>query len=196
MRTANRWIATVLVVVLTGAGRPAHAEGPPIGPEVPTSTAGAHPNVPQVDATPADFSRLRLKIGDFIYVKNPGQNVEVSGPLKSLSPHELTIDGYRFAPTAGLEIDRAGDAIWNGAAIGFLLGGLAGITVGSEGCLDRDKIYCFVGGGLAYGALGAFIDWSHKGRTRVFPAPDRRASLRVTPDVRTHRKGAVLAVRF
>ena len=160
------------------------------------SIASAQPHVPQVDATPADFSRLRLKIGDFIYVKDPGKNVEVSGPLKSLSPLELAIDGYRFAPTAALEIERAGDTIWDGAAIGFVLGGLAGITVGAEGCLDRAKMYCFVDGGLAYGALGAFIDWSHKGRTRVFPAPDRRATLRVTPDVRAHRKGAVLAVRF
>jgi hypothetical protein len=196
MRTPKRWKATVLVVVLTGAGRLAQADDQAIGPEVPTSTAGAQPNVPQVGATPADFSRLRLKIGDFIHVKNPGQNVEVSGPLKSLSPLELAIDGYRFAPNAGLEIERAGDTIWDGAAIGFVLGGLAGVTVGAEGCLDRARIHCFVGGGLAYGALGAFIDWRHKGRTRVFPAPDRRATLRVTPDVRAHRKGAVLAVRF
>jgi hypothetical protein len=158
--------------------------------------ASAQPHVPQAPATPADFSGLRLRIGDIVYVRDTQQNVEVRGPLRSLSPHEVLIDGYRFAPTAGLEIEREGDAIWNGAAIGFLLGGVAGVTVGAEGCLDRAKIYCFVGGGLTYGAIGAFIDWRHKGRTRVFPAPDRRATLRVTPDVRAHRKGAVLAVRF
>jgi hypothetical protein len=160
------------------------------------SIASAQPPVPPQDATDADFRQVRLKVGDFIYVRDLERNVQVSGPLKSISPDEVAIDGYRFAPAANLVIDRAGDPIWNGAAIGFVLGGLAGITVGAEGCLDRDKIYCFLGGGAFYGAVGALIDWGRKGRTRVFPAAAQRASLRVAPDIRTHRKGAMLAVRF
>jgi hypothetical protein len=95
---------------------------------------------PLTSSTPLDFSRVRLKVGDLIYVTDPERKVEVSGRLTSLSADALSVDGYRFTPRPGLKVERSGDTIWDGAAYGFLIGGVAGITVGAEGCLHRPMV--------------------------------------------------------
>src|SRR5471032_1717798 len=66
-----------------------------------------------------DFSRLKVKLGQIVYVADASTGVEVSGPLTSLAPRDLSIDGYRFQPKPGLKIERAGDSVWDGAALGF-----------------------------------------------------------------------------
>lgn len=130
---------------------------------------GAQPAVwSSPPATQTDFHRLRARVGDHLYVTDPDRRVEISGRVTSLSDHELTIDGYQFVPKPGLKIERFGDTVWDGATLGFLLGGVAGVTVGVEGCLNRSKAPCFFANGLAMGALGAWWDWQHKGRTVVF----------------------------
>src|SRR5437870_102098 len=91
-----------------------------------SSSVSAQP-LQSLPPTQTDFSHTRLKIGDLAYVTDPDRKVEVSGVLTKLSNDELTIDGYRFHPTPGLKVERGGDTIWDGAAIGFLLGGLAGV---------------------------------------------------------------------
>jgi hypothetical protein len=118
--------------------------------------------------TGADFHQMQARVGDFLFVNDPDRRVEISGQVTSVSDHELTIDGYRFVPKPGLKVERAGDTIWDGAALGFLAGGVAGVTVGAEGCLNRSKAPCFFGNGLVFGALGAYWDWRHTGRTVVF----------------------------
>ncbi len=60
-----------------------------------------------VCAQSTDFHRLRARIGDQLYVTDPERRVEISGRLTSLSDDELTIDGYRFGPKAGLKVERA-----------------------------------------------------------------------------------------
>ena len=105
------------------------------------------------------FHQLRARVGDFLFVSDPDRGVEISGHLTSVSDHELTINGYRFVPKPGLKVERAGDTIWDGAALGFLAGGVAGVTVGAEGCLNRSMTPCFLGNGLMFGALGAYWDW-------------------------------------
>ena len=133
-----------------------------------SSSASGQPLLSSPPATQSDFHRLRARVGDFLYVTDPDRRVEVSGRVTSLSDQELTIDGYRFTPKPGLKIERSGDSIWNGAVTGFLVGGLLGVTVGAEGCLHSSLTPCFVGNGLVFGALGAYWDWQHKGRTVVF----------------------------
>src|SRR6185436_14057264 len=103
-----------------------------------------------------DFSRLTLKPGQTIYVTDSA-GTEVKGPLTQISPSELTVDGRRFTPSSGLKIARRGDAVWNGALIGFGAGVASGLTIGAEACDDAWK--CAVGGGLTLGVLGALIDW-------------------------------------
>jgi hypothetical protein len=138
-------------------------------------------------ATQFDFHRLRARVGDWLYVTDPDRSVEVSGRVTGVSDQELTIDGYRFTPKPGLKVERRGDSIWDGAVGGFLIGGLLGVTVGAEGCLHSSMTPCFVGNGLVFGALGAYWDWQHKGRTVVFlggpqpPGGGTGASAAVAP---------------
>ena len=80
-----------------------------IGCALATSTATA------AAQTAPDFSTLRLKVGDTIYVTDTATGVEVSGPLKTFTAAQLSIDGYVFTPVPGLRIDRPGDPIWDGA---------------------------------------------------------------------------------
>jgi hypothetical protein len=40
-----------------------------------------------------DFSRLHVNVGDKVYVTDMTTGVEVSGPLTSLTPTELAING-------------------------------------------------------------------------------------------------------
>jgi hypothetical protein len=118
--------------------------------------------------TQTDFRRVGAKVGDHLYITDPDSGVEISGRVTSVSAGEIAIDGHRFVPSPGLKIERDGDTIWDGAALGFVLGGLAGITLGAEACLRQPVWHCFVAGGIEMGAFGAFIDWHHKGRTTVF----------------------------
>jgi len=111
---------------------------------------------------------MRARVGDLVYVSDPDRRVTVSGRVTSVSDQELTIDGYQFTPRPGLKVERSGDSIADGAALGFLLGGVAGITVGAEGCLNRSKTPCFLANAVVFAALGAYVDWQHKGRTVVF----------------------------
>jgi hypothetical protein len=131
-------------------------------------SASAQPLQSSPPPVQTGFGRMRARLGDFLYVNDPDRKVEISGRLASLSDRELSIDGYRFAPKPGLKIERRGDTIWDGALLGFVIGGLAGVTVGAEGCLRRPMIECFAGGGLVYGAIGAYWDSQHIGRTTVF----------------------------
>jgi hypothetical protein len=130
-----------------------------------------------------DFSKVRLKIGDYVYVSDPDLGVEISGKLGAIDAGEIAVDGRRFAPAPGLTIARDGDTIWDGAVFGFVLGGVAGITVGAEGCLRQPMWHCFVGSGVFMGLFGALIDQGHKGRTNVFlGGPSARGQNTAAPD--------------
>jgi hypothetical protein len=115
-----------------------------------------------------DFTGLPIKPGDTIFVTDLASGVEVGGRLRALSAGALSIDGYEFRPAAGLRIERRGDPIWDGAAYGFGVGVLAGITIGAEACLHRPAWHCVVESGVSYAAVGTLMDWRHKGRTRVY----------------------------
>jgi hypothetical protein len=143
--------------------------------------------------TPQDFSQLKAKAGDIVYVTDLTTGVEVSGPLSDVSDLRLAIDGYVFAPAASLKIERRGDPIWDGAVYGFLLGALVSGTTGAEGCLNEPKAHCVLKDGLSFAALGALIDWMHKGRTTVYdstPSAEHRTSMRFVPWISTHDKGS------
>ena len=92
----------------------------------------------------------------------------------------LTVDGHAIEPEQGLKVERSGDSIWNGFAIGVLTGGVLGATVGRRGCLHGATVSCVAKPGLLFGALGALIDRAHNGRTTVFMG-DSSTSFRLTP---------------
>lgn len=124
--------------------------------------------MPAAASAQSDFSHVHLKPGDFVYVADPATRSEISGIVRSLSARRLVVGVYEFEPIPDLRIERKGDTIANGAAIGFLVGGLAGITFAGEACLNRSNARCFAGGASWGAAIGALIDWWHRGRTTVF----------------------------
>ena len=146
----------------------------------------------------ADFSGLRARVGDRVYVTNPATGVEVGGPITALTPSALSIDGYTFEPVEGLKIERPGDSVWNGAAIGYGVGALFGLSIGAEACLHDSKWRCVNSGGISYALLGAIIDFAHKGRRTIYKGsahPSRKA-VALVPDIAGERKGVSVALAF
>lgn len=137
-------------------------------------------------AAQADFTSVKIKPGDVIYVTEPS-GVEVSGRLGRLSAAELSIDGYTFRPGPGLKIERRGDSIWDGAAAGFVGGTFVLYPIIPT--RDRGESVRPLNG-LAYGLLGALIDYSIKGRTTVYDssnAPRTGAAVWLVPRVGRRR---------
>jgi hypothetical protein len=131
----------------------------------------------------SDFSNLKIKPGDIVYVTD-ATGVEVSGPVTSLAPSLLSIGSHSFAPMPGLKIERRGDPIWDGAVYGALAGLAVGALAASGECgVGGSATVCVLSGGAWFAGIGAFIDYRHKGRTRVFvgsPTPSTR-SVRGSP---------------
>jgi hypothetical protein len=75
---------------------------------------------------------------------------------------------------------------------------LFGLTIGAEGCLHESKWPCVNSGGIAYGLLGAIIDYAHKGRRTIYRSPSAapRKAVRVVPDIGPERKGVAVALAF
>jgi hypothetical protein len=65
-----------------------------------------------------------------------------------------------------------GDSVKNGAIIGALIGLPAGV-LGCQGSVssDCDAAGYAIVGAVTYGAIGAFFDWLHHGRTVLYRAP-------------------------
>jgi hypothetical protein len=146
-----------------------------------------------------DFSRLALKPGQVVFVTDASTGTTVSGVATQVTASELTVDGRRFTPAPGLKIARKGDALWNGAAIGFAAGAVSGLTIGAEACADSSQWHCVVGGGVTLAAIGALIDWAHAGRTTIYDgrrASAGRTAWTVVPSVTDQRRSLAITTRF
>jgi hypothetical protein len=147
--------------------------------------------------TAPDFSALRAGVGDEIVVTS-AEGVEIGGRITKISPSALSIDGYAFTPADAIKIERPGDSLWNGAAIGYGVGALFGATIGAEACLHESTWRCVNSGGITYGLLGALIDYAHKGRRTIYKSPSGapRKAMRLVPDIGPERKGVAVALAF
>jgi hypothetical protein len=147
----------------------------------------------------SDFSGLATKPGDYIHITDPS-GVEVSGRVSRVSPLALAIDKYEFKPQPGLKIERPGDSLWNGALIGLAVGGgLAAMVAGLADCMavECTKGAALLGPVVVYGALGAFIDWRHTGRTVIYEGlAVAQPSVRIAPEVTPHRKALSVSLSF
>jgi hypothetical protein len=140
-----------------------------------------------------DFSHLKVKLGQIVYVTDAATGVEVSGPLKSWSPSALTVDGYPFEPKPGLKIERRGDSLWNGALIGFGLGAFLIFPVVSE--VGPAGAFRPINGCL-WAGIGALIDYAHVGRTTIYNRSRTAAfSRHIRPIVAAHTKGVAFTTR-
>ncbi len=121
-----------------------------------------------------DFSHIRLKLGDTVYVTTGGGVIK--GIVSNLAASVLKVDGHEFSPAPNLKIEREGDPVWDGAFIGAGIASLAALFVYPH---SKDR----VGVSLVAAGVGAFwgalVDFSIKGRTVVYNFGSRTASIRV-----------------
>jgi hypothetical protein len=111
------------------------------------------------------FDAKRLKRGNEVIVNDSG--VQLHGHVALSAPDRLVVGTTEFHPGRGVVVTKIGDPIWDGAALGFMLGLAAGAG-NSEGCLNHSRGSCMLSGGLALGGLGALIDWVHDGHEIVY----------------------------
>jgi hypothetical protein len=143
-------------------------------------------------AAQTDFTRLRLAPGDKVIVVD-ANGTEVGGHLTSISRDTLSIGKYEFGTEPGLKIERSGDSLVNGVAIG----GGVGLLLGLSACGPYTE--CAVSSGVVWGVIGAIVDWAHVGRTTVYRVPSESSAkhnLSVAPLVTADRKGVGVSLSF
>ncbi len=115
----------------------------------------------------SDFSAVRLKPGDVVYV-TPPSGPEVTGRVTFVSPASIQVDGVEFKPEPGLQIRRRGDRVWDGALSGLVLGVVVQLVAGGECEVRRSSGECLAAAVIWGSGLGALIDGLHVGRTTVY----------------------------
>ena len=155
-----------------------------------------------------DFSQLntRLKPGDTVWVTD-AQGREVKGEIVDLAPDSLTLKAgpaRRFGPAdATLIRQRRHDPLWNGALIGFAVGGGLGLGMGNfSGSWDWGDaaVGAVIFGGIGAG-IGVGIDALIPGKKIVAyraPGPGGASSARlsVAPVVTPRTRGAAVSFAF
>ena len=93
------------------------------------------------------------------------------------------------------KIDRSGDPIWNGFAIGASVGLASGIGLAAElrGHTASKVALVLYGAGI-YGLIGAGIDAMHVGTTTVYESSRRKHVLTIAPSRDWH--GAMVGWRM
>ena len=151
------------------------------------------------DASGRDFARLPAAPGDIIYVAGSSGAI-VGGRLTDVSPSRLAIGRFEFRPEPGLTIYRHGDPLWDGAARGFVVGAVLSATVLRASCLERSRLDfdCTIRRGARLAVMGAMIDRSHIGRTRIFRigGSEPAMAVRVAPFVSDRGAGLGVSWRF
>jgi hypothetical protein len=133
----------------------------------------------------ADFTGLTLRIGDVVQgTESSGHTT--TGRLRDMTSSRVVVSTREFAPAPGLRIERLGDRVWDGAAMGAGIGSLVGLVVAGGECgVDWPEWKCSMAGTMWGGLIGTLIDWTRKERVTVYiyqpPAPlsGRTVSLRV-----------------
>ena len=155
-----------------------------------------------------DFSQLdtRLRPGDTIWVTD-AQGREVKGEIVDLAPDSLTLKAgpaRRFGPAdATLIRQRRHDPLWNGALIGFAVGGGLGLGMGNfSGSWDWGDAAT---GAVIFGGIGAGIgvgfDALIPGKKQVVyrapgPGAASHARLSIAPVVTRRSKGLAVSFAF
>ncbi len=115
----------------------------------------------------ADFAETTIAAGQEVRVTEPSGRW-LQGVVTDVTPTTLSVAGRVFQPEAGLKVERVGDSVWNGAAIGFGIGALLGGSMNRTGCFSNKGPGCVVKPGLVFGGIAALIDRAIVGRRTVF----------------------------
>jgi hypothetical protein len=137
-------------------------------------------------AQPQDFSALRQRLASEVWVYRDA--APIHGYLTRLTPHELTlVDDQDQEQVVSFEsisrIERSGDRIWNGFAIGAAIGLVEGVFLSGElnGPVSEKFQFTLAAAGV-YGLIGAGIDAMHVGTTTIYKAPPcKKEGLSITP---------------
>ncbi len=143
----------------------------------------------------------RIRPGHAVYVTDK-QGEQTRGRLHEVSRSALTMSGadgvMRFPADRITGIDRYGDPLWNGLAIGLGFGTAMALFAdqrevpcpdGRPGVCRDAELGSRLGAIAAFGAIGMGIDALIRGRTPVHRAPDPRSSSRLVISPSGSRRG-------
>jgi hypothetical protein len=148
----------------------------------------------------------RIRPGHTVYVTD-AQGEETRGRLQDVSRSALTVsatDGVmRFSADRVTAVDRHGDSLWNGLAIGLGVGTAMALFAdqrevpcpgGRAGVCRDAQIGARLSTIAAFGAIGTGVDALVRRRTPVYRAPEQRSSVSLSPSPR--RAAVTLRLRF
>jgi hypothetical protein len=148
----------------------------------------------------------RIRPGHTVYVTDT-QGEETRGRLHDLAPSALTVSAtgnvMRISADRVMAIDRHGDSLWNGLAIGLGVGTAMALLAdqrevpctGERTGVCRDaQIGSRLGAIAAFGAIGTGVDALVRRRTPVYRAPAQRSTVSLSPSPR--RAAVTLRLRF
>jgi hypothetical protein len=116
----------------------------------------------------ADFTGLPLRIGDLVQVTESSGST-TTGRLTDLTSSRAVVSAREFAPAPGLRIERLGDRVWDGTAMGAGLGSVVGLVMASGECgVDWPEWKCSMTGTMWGGLIGTLLDWTRKERITVY----------------------------
>jgi hypothetical protein len=155
-----------------------------------------------------DFSQLntRLRPGDTVWVTDV-QGREVKGRIGTLSPDTLTLSSDEARSYAAADVrqmrQRRPDPLWNGALIGFAVGGGLGLGLGNfsgSWSWGDAAVGALMIGAIGMG-IGVGVDALIPGkRLVVYRAPGSSGSLparlSIAPVVTPRARGALVSFAF
>lgn len=136
-----------------------------------------------------DFDEL--KAADEVAV-TASDGTQTTGRVTRLAATTLRVGDIDVSFTSPLRIERIGDPVWDGIAMG--VGVAAMQSVAAQSRLRSGATLA-----VLYGSIGGLIDAAVKGRTLVYGSPDARgrsSSVRLIPEIDAHRKAVAVAIGF
>jgi hypothetical protein len=138
----------------------------------------------------------------FAQVK-PGQEVRVTdvagdrlaGRIDALTNEALTVEGRVLSAAQVAKIERKGDSLWNGLAIGAAIGVLLPLLP-TEACSNQSDAGCIASGIVTGALLGLAFDAAHRGYTTVYRADRGKPSVRVVPKINPHTGQLAVSLSF
>src|SRR5262245_48290262 len=100
--------------------------------------------VPAAAAAQAGFTSMALEPGSVVRVTE-ADGTRTSGKLGEVTSNSITVGDRTFSSSSVTRVERRGDRLWNGLAIGAGAG-LAMSAIPSEACTHKSGVECALTG--------------------------------------------------